>query len=235
MRASRGDRFISGAVTEKVLLVGRVLERLESGPPPFAEVAEAAATEWKNERAQKMARDRAGQLVEACKPPLENGVQPQPIAGSSEEFAQKAAEQGVAVVSTDWFDQATLPSDAGPSDDDLRHFLRELKGSARTALSTIPNAVMGPYVSTDKSRVFVARYIGVREAPEVKLAPRDFRSLQATAQRQRQDQFSKELLGQAGLERNFGLRFPGRTGEDPNAPPPELSDEPQGPQPVQQG
>jgi hypothetical protein len=235
MRASRGDRFISGAVTEKVLLVGRVLERLESGPPPFAEVAEAAATEWKNERAQKMARDRAGQLVEACKPPLENGVQPQPIAGSSEEFAQKAAEQGVAVVSTDWFDQATLPNDAGPSDDDLRHFLRELKGSARTALSTIPNAVMGPYVSTDKSRVFVARYIGVREAPEVKLAPRDFRSLQATAQRQRQEQFSKELLGQAGLERNFGLRFPGRTGEDPNAPPPELSDEPQGPQPVQQG
>lgn len=236
MRASRStDRFIAAAVAEKALLVGRVLERLESGPPPFAEVAEGAATEWKNERAQKLARDRAGLLVEACKPPLENGVQPQPIAGSSEEFAQKAADQGVAVGSTDWFDQATLPNDAGPNDDDLRHFLRELKGSARTALTTIPNAVMGPYVSTDKSRVFVARYIGVREAPEVKLAPRDFRSLQATAQRQRGEQFSRELLGQAGLERNFGLRFPGRTGEDPNAPPPEISNEPQGPQPVQQG
>jgi len=235
MRASRGDRFIAGAVTEKALLVGRVLERLESGPPPFAEVAEGAVTEWKNERAQKLARDRAGLLVEACKPPLENGVQPQPVAKTTEEFAQKAAEQGVAVVSTDWFDQAKLPNDTAGSDDDLQHFLRELKAGARSALTTIPNAVMGPYVSTDKSRVFVARYIGVREAPEVRVAPRDFRSLEANAQRQRLDQFSKDLLGEAGLERNFGLRFPGRTGEDPNAPPPELSNEPQGPQPVQQG
>ncbi len=218
MRASRGDRFISAMVTEKQIVLGRVIERLEAGAPPYSEVADAVIVEWRKDKAQELARARAGKLVEACKPPIVEGVQSQPIA-DAETFAVKAAELGAAVESTGWIDQSKLPVDVAPEEGHLQHFLRELKLGARSALTSIPDAVMGPYTSTDKTRVFVARYIGSRDAPEVRIEPREFRGLEANALRDSQQKVSENLFGKAGLELNFGLRFPGRTESEEGIPP----------------
>lgn len=223
MRASRGDRFVSAMVTDRQIVLGRVTERLEAGPPAFPEVAARVEEEWRKDAAYESARLRANALVEACKPPLVDGVQPQPMA-TAETFAEKAAEAGLAVVLVEWFDQSKLPTDVDPGESDVQHFLRELRLGARSAITSIPDAVMGPYTSTAKERIFVSRYIGSREPPTVVIEPREFRGLQANALRKSQQQFSQELFGTAGLERNFGLRFPGRVapveGEE-GAPPVE--------------
>ncbi len=224
MRASRGDRFVSPMVTDKHLILGRVTERLEAGAPAFAEVAARVEEEWRKDQAYEMARADAGKLVEACKPPIVDGVQAQPQADSAH-FAAQAAELGREAVLVDWFDAARLPTDVGEGEGDVQHFLRELKLGARSAITSIPDAVMGPYTSTDKQRVFVPRYIGNREPPQVTIEPREFRGLESNALRASREQTSKELFGRAGLERNFGLRFPRRAdappeGED-GAPPAE--------------
>jgi hypothetical protein len=225
MRASRGDRFISALVTEKQMVLGRVIERVEAGAPPYAEVADAVVVEWRKDKAQELARQRAGKLVEACKPPLVDGVQAQPMA-NAEAFAVKAAELGAAVESTDWFDQSKLPVDVAEGEAHVQHFLRELKLGARSALNSIPDAVLGPYTATDKARVFVARYIGSRDAPEVVIEPREFRGLESNARRESQQKVSDELFGKAGLERNFGLRFPGRAEPEDAVPPIEGEEAP---------
>lgn len=209
LRASRGDRFVSAMVTDKHVVLGRVTERLDAGPPPFAEVAARVEEEWRKDQAYETARLRANALVEACKPPLVDGVQPQPSA-TAETFAAKSAEAGLAAVAVDWFDQAKLPTEVKPDADDVQHFMRELKLGARSAITSVPDSVMGPYTATDKDRIFVVRYIGSREPPQVEIEPREFRGLQANALRLSQQKFSQELFGKVGLERNFGLRFPGR-------------------------
>ncbi len=224
MRASRGDRFISPMVTDKHLILGRVTERLEAGPPAFAEVAARVEEEWRKDQAYELARADAGKLIEACKPPMVDNVQPQPTATAAE-FAAKAAELGREAVLVDWFDQADLPTDVGADESDTQHFLRELKLGARSAITSVPDAVMGPYTSTDKQRVFVSRYIGSREPPEVAIEPREFRGLEANALRASREETSEQLFGRAGLERNFGLRFPRRVETPPEgeegAPPAE--------------
>lgn len=224
MRAARGDRLVTLLLTETAIAFGRVTERLDAGAPAFDEVADKALLEWRKQKAQDIARERAGQLVEACKPPKVDNVQPQPMA-DGESFALKAGEVGVAVEATGWFDQADLPTVVGEDESGVRHFMRELRLGARSALNTVPDAVMGPYTSADKMRVFVARLIGSRDPEQLDIEPREYRGLVSNAMRARQQEFSEQFLGKAGLERNFGLRFPGRTApevpenvEQPDAP-----------------
>jgi hypothetical protein len=210
MRASRGDRFVAPVMTEKQLVVGRVTERLDAGAPPFADVSERVALEWRKDKAQEFASARANKLVEACKPPMVDNVQTEPKA-DAEAFLTKAAEQGVAVESSDWIEQSKLPVDVAADEPGLQYFLRESRMGARSVYTATADAVRGPYVSADKSRVFVARFVGSREPPQVAIEPREFRGLESNATRDSQKKFSDELFGKAGLERNFGLRFPGRS------------------------
>jgi len=95
-------------------------------------------------------------------------------------------------------------------DPDIEHFKRELRLAARSALQSVPDAVLGPYTSTDKSRIFVVRYVGSREPETLAIEPREFQGLRQTAERERQREVGEDLFGVKGIERSFGMRFPGR-------------------------
>jgi len=209
MRAARGDKFVSLLVTDKLIVLGRVTERVESGAPPYEEIADRALIEWRKEKAVEVARARADKLFIACQPPKIENLQPQATA-DAESFAAKAQEVGVEVVDTGWIDQSNLPTDVLAEDPDIEHFKRELRLAARSALQSVPDAVLGPYTSTDKSRIFVVRYVGSREPETLAIEPREFQGLRQTAERERQREVGEDLFGVKGIERSFGMRFPGR-------------------------
>ncbi|NUP97467.1 MAG: hypothetical protein HUU28_15010, partial [Planctomycetaceae bacterium] len=72
--------------------------------------------------------------------------------------------------------------------------------------------------ASDRSRIFVARKVGVRDPEAIAIEPREFQQLAGQASLERSRDVRDQLIGLKGLEARYGLSFPGR--RKPETPPP---------------
>lgn len=215
LRASRSDRFIPLYVGPTSIVFGRTLTRVEASAPAYEAVADKVLVEWRKDQSFELANSKAQQLFEAC---VGTANTPEALVIDSATFAAKAQAQGATVVDAGWIDEADLTGDSVDNPTERDHFLRELAFSGRTLLRLADSTVGAPLVASDRSRIFVARKVGVRDPESIAIEPREFQQLAGQASLERSRDVRDQLIGLKGLEARYGLSFPGR--RKPETPPP---------------
>jgi hypothetical protein len=77
--------------------------------------------------------------------------------------------------------------------------------------------VAAPFANLTRDRIYVARKLGQRDPPEVKLQPREYQSLRDSAAAERSSEVMDELFGTAALKARFGFSFPSREAAEKDA------------------
>ena len=220
LRASRADRFVPLYVGPTSIVFGRTLVRVEASAPAYEAVADKVLAEWRKDQSFELANGKAQGLFESC---TAGATTPEALVIDSATFAAKAQAAGATVIDAGWIDEADLTGDSVDNPTERDRFLRELAFTGRTLLRLADSTVGSPLVASDKSRIFIARKVGVRDPESIAIEPREYQQLAGQASLERVRDVRDQLIGLKGLEARYGLAFPGRPKptETPTEPAPK--------------
>jgi hypothetical protein len=219
------DKSISVSVTTRDMWVGRALEYVAAGAPPFEEVHDKAVEEWKKQKAVEVTQKKLQDIYDALKtamPPPPAPVDPEKppvvkVTADAAAFEAKVKEAGLSTLHVDWFQQRKLPATLPENPGELERFLSEVKTTGRFMYDTEENEVSAPAVDSKKERVWLVRSLGKRDPSKVEIEPKDLESLQQMASYTKQQKLREDVFSAKGFAAQFGLKFlHGR-----NAPPAE--------------
>ena len=217
LRAARGDKFIPLYVGAANIVFGRAGAIVEAGAPVFEEVAGRALEEWQADQAYEIANGRALALYEACKTKAQVTEPLAPVKLDEAGFKEVTAAQTASVVSAGWIDESKLTGNVTDAQSELGRFTSALAFTGRPVLRLTDGEVASPFANLTRDRIYVARKLGQRDPPEVKLQPREYQSLRDSAASERSSEVMDELFGTAALKARYGFSFPSREAAEKDA------------------
>ncbi len=191
-------------VQEDGLYVVRVTERVPSQAPPFADIRDRVAEEWKKARVGELAVERLTAVRDAlAERPADLGPDedwnPQV---DHETFAQAVAAAGLELSKKDWYDPRVAMTTAVVSQDPVKQFFR-----FNPLLMTYEADVVPPAeLSFQGDAAFLLRAYGEREPARVDIDPAELASLRQQAGIEAINDFSeRELASLKWFRERYGL------------------------------
>lgn len=210
LRAARGDKFIPLYVGPANIAFGRAGAISEAGAPNFEDVAARALEEWRKDQAFTIANRKASDFYNAVRAKSGITEATAPLKVDEAMFLDVATAQGYTVNSAGWVDEAKLTGETLDNPTEIERFKTALAFTGRTAMNVEDSVVALPFTTMTRDRVYVLRKLGKRDPPELKLEPRDYKSLRDQAASERSNEVMDELFGSASLKARFGFSFPAR-------------------------
>jgi hypothetical protein len=210
LRAARGDKFIPLYVGPANIAFGRAGAISEAGAPNFEDVAARALEEWRKDQAFTIANRKASDFYNAVRAKSGITEATAPLKVDEALFLEVATSQNYTVNSAGWVDEAKLTGETLDKPTEIERFKTALAFTGRNAMNVEDSVVALPFTTMTRDRVYVLRKLGKRDPPELKLEPRDYKSLRDQAASECSNEVMDELFGSAALKARFGFSFPAR-------------------------